>query len=508
MPTTSCEQLTEAILARDQSRTADLFFRMVRREGRSVGEALGEVTAAEAPFVQVPSHIDVRDGQITLINNDHTILGLRASHDLAPFVPEAYRLLPLLQSVWYIPAGLDIWNQLRGKYPGRYATMKGMTVPPPSYGPVVWQRDEAPIHQEGPPEERLHAHMIATMTGDVRRSYGLFLGLADDPAARPRLRDHMLFLGLIDLQDTVIGRKARNTGHKALRARAIVDLADAVGWERARGVFYIGVPDMAIGPLYYSVYDAACVTVAAEFPDAGKTLGEKNQGTLTPTNVEALVRLLMEADGAAVWSQITTHLKNGVALRSLGDAIQIGAAELILRTTVPRQFTDGQHPFDYCNTANDWLRTSDNPYAPRVLYLMANFINDVARANRLVRSVLEEECAGFDAGGRTPAALLEELDAAILAFDVSRTCAVADAYLRSGADRRAFQSALALTACKFQDDPHNQKITHSAFEEYAHNGTHLRDRLLLAAARLLAGWTKMPGERECYARFVAEWIRN
>jgi len=507
MPTTSGDQLTEAILARDQSRTADLFFRMVRREGRSVGEALAEMTAAEAPFVQVPSHVDVRDGQITLINNDHTILGLRASYDLAPFLPEEYRLLPLLQSVWYIPAGLDIWNQLRGRYPGRYATMKGMNVPPPSYGPVVWNREEAPIHQEGPLEERLHAHMIATMSGDVRRSYGLFLGLAADPAARARLRDHMLFLGLIDIQDTVARRKARNTGHKGLRARAITDLADAVGWERARGVFYIGVPDMAVGPLYYSIYDAACVTVSAEFPDAGKTLKAKNHGALTPAEVEALVRLLMEADAPAVWDGITHHLKNGVSLRSLGDTIQIGAAELLLRTTVPRQFTDGQHPFDYCNAANYWMRTSDNPYQPRVLYLMANFVNDVARTNKLQRSVLEEEGAGFEAGGRSPGALLEELDAAILAYDVARTCAVADAYLRSGADRRAFQSALALTACKFQDDPHNQKITHSAFEEYAHNGTHLRDRLLLAAARLLAGWPKMPGERECYARFMEEWIR-
>jgi hypothetical protein len=506
MPTAYSEQLTDAILARDQSRTADLFFRMVRHEGRSVGEALGTVATAEAPFVQVPSHIDVRDGQITLINNDHTILGLRASHDLAPYLDAEYRLLPLLQSVWYIPAGLDIWNQLRGRYPGRYATMKGMTVPPPSYGPVVWNREEAPLPQEGPLEERLHAHMIATMSGDVRRSYGLFLGLADDPEARPRLRDHMLFLGLIDIQDTVAGRKARNTGHKALRARAVVDLAAAVGWEQARGIFYIGVPDMAVGPLYYSVYDAACVTVTAEFPDAGKTLKDKNRGALTPAEVEALVRLLMEADGATVWSQITHHLRAGVALRSLGDAIQIGAAELILRTTVPRQFTDGQHPFDYCNTANYWLRTSDSPYQPRVLYLMANFVNDAARANKLVRSVLEEECARFDAGGRTPAALLEELDAAILAYDVPRTCALADAYLRSGADRTAFQAALALTACKFQDDPHNQKITHSAFEEFAHNSTHLRDRLLLAAARLLAGWPKMPGERECYARFMEEWI--
>ena len=44
-----------------------------------------------------------------------------------------------------------------------------------------------------------------------------------------------LLLGLIDLQDTVLGRKARNTGHKALRARAVVDLADHIGWERAHG---------------------------------------------------------------------------------------------------------------------------------------------------------------------------------------------------------------------------------------------------------------------------------
>ena len=75
----SFDLLTEAILDRDQPRTTDLFFQMVARDGRSLGEALGVVTAAEAPFVQVPSHINMRDGQITLINNDHTILGLRTS---------------------------------------------------------------------------------------------------------------------------------------------------------------------------------------------------------------------------------------------------------------------------------------------------------------------------------------------------------------------------------------------------------------------------------------------
>src|SRR6266511_3067423 len=126
--------------------------------------------------------------------------------------------------------------------------MKGLQVPPPTYGPAVWNQEQEPIAPEGTDEEKLHEHLVATVSGDARRSYGLFLGLAD-------------------LQDTVIGRKARNTGHKALRARAVADLADVIGWERATGVYYMGVPDMAIGPLYYSLYDAACVTMTNEFPE-------------------------------------------------------------------------------------------------------------------------------------------------------------------------------------------------------------------------------------------------
>jgi len=158
------DAFTDAILQRDQPRTAELFFDLVRRDGRSMGDALSLVTEAEAPFVQVPNHVDVRDGQITLINNDHTILGLRTSADLTRYLPEQYRMLGMLQSVWYIPAGLDIWNQLLGKYPGRYATMKGMNVPPPSYGPVVWNQDQEPIVEAGTLDQRLHSHMVATMT--------------------------------------------------------------------------------------------------------------------------------------------------------------------------------------------------------------------------------------------------------------------------------------------------------------------------------------------------------
>src|SRR3954449_5649333 len=311
----SFDLLTEAILQRGQPRTADLFHQMLVREGRSIGEALSVVAAAEAPYVNVPCHINMRDGNIVLTNNDHTLLGLRASTYLMPYLPEKYRLLPLLQSVWYIGAGLDIWNQLLFKYPGRYATMKGVTVPPPDYGPVVWLEEAEPIREKGTLDERLHAYMIATMNGDSRRAHGLFLGLAEDAEARPALQETIEFLGLIDIQDTVIGRKARNTGHKAIRARAVTDLANYIGWEKSHGVYYMGVPDMAVGPLYYSLYDAACVRMAREFPDGGTSLKQTNRTPLSAAEIEDMVRQLMEVDADTVWDLLTTHLKNGKSIR-------------------------------------------------------------------------------------------------------------------------------------------------------------------------------------------------
>jgi hypothetical protein len=226
---------------------------------------------------------------------------------------------------------------------------------------------------------------------------------------------------------------------------------------------------------------------------------EANQTPLSPREVEAFVDMLMTGDQATVFGQITEHLKNGKAIRSLADTIQIGAGELILRNTVPRAFTDGQHPFDYCNTANFWLRTCKSPYQPRILYMMANFVNE---------SIIEGEFASYDFSNRAPDSLLTELGESILAFDIARSTAVAHAYLQSGADRSKYMATVALAACKFQDDPHNQKISHSAFQEYENNSTHLRDRLLLVAVRQLAGWPKMPGERDCYARFLKDWIRN
>jgi len=95
---------------------------------------------------------------------------------------------------------------------------------------------------------------------------------------------------------------------------------------------------------------------------------------------------------------------------------------------------------------------------------MANFINDVAHENKLQDTIIDKEAAAFDFTGKAPAALLRELDEAIMALDFPRATAVAKAYLDSGADRRPYMETVALAACRFQDDPHNQKITISTFE--------------------------------------------
>ena len=72
-----------------------------------------------------------------------------------------------------------------------------------------------------------------------------------------------MFAGLIDVQDRVLWNRSYTTGHKSYRARATVELARAVGWDHAHPVLYAGVPDMAVGPRWYSTYEMAYQVVPA-----------------------------------------------------------------------------------------------------------------------------------------------------------------------------------------------------------------------------------------------------
>ena len=353
--------------------------------------------------------------------------------------------------------------------------------------------------------------MIATMSGDVRRSYGLFLGLAGDERVRP-----------LPARPPAVPRPHRSAGHGHRPQGAQHRTQGAPGprgrrpgrrrsaGTRRTACTTSACPTWPSGPLYYSLYDAACVTIAAEFPDAGKGLKQTNTTPLTPIEVEEMVQLLMEADPQTVWNLITTHLRNGKSLREprrhdpdrrgRADPADHGAAPVHRRPA--RRSTTATWPTTGC-------ARSDNPYQPRVLYLMANFVNDVARSNKLYTSVLERECAGVDVDGR-----------------VARDAAARAGRGHPGVRRRraprrwptriSTPARIAPPTSRRSRSPRASSRTirttrRSRTRRSRSTATTRRTCAIGCSSRppgCSPGWPKMPGERDCYARFMKEWINN
>src|SRR5262245_53224935 len=163
---------------------------------------------------------------------------------MMPALPEPAALLPIAQASWYVPQGLDVWSQVQCDFPGHYARDQERCDdrdhqppydPPVQFDGPAWStpkvhfEDHPPI-RDGKPAERLARMQQAIMAGERVESYRLFLGLTEEPEMRTALKDALLMAGITDLQGTIIQRGGyQNIGHKALRARALVDLADALG---------------------------------------------------------------------------------------------------------------------------------------------------------------------------------------------------------------------------------------------------------------------------------------
>src|SRR5206468_3616863 len=81
------------------------------------------------------------------------------------------------------------------------------------------------------------------------------------PAERQEVLAQLCHAGLMDVQDRALYNRSYTTGHKAFRARATVDLGNALGWDNAHNVVYAGALDVAVGPRWYSTYEMACNVV-------------------------------------------------------------------------------------------------------------------------------------------------------------------------------------------------------------------------------------------------------
>ena len=59
----------------------------------------------------------------------------------------------------------------------------------------------------------------------------------------------------------MLHNRSYTTGHKSYRARATIELGNAIGWDNAHHVLYASVPDIAVGPRWYSTYEMGCNVV-------------------------------------------------------------------------------------------------------------------------------------------------------------------------------------------------------------------------------------------------------
>jgi hypothetical protein len=494
-------RLEERVLARDQAGASGVFYELVRA-GRPLPELLRETVRIHAPYTQVPFHQRLDDGVVKFVNNDHCLLSARASLRLMPYVPGETSYLPLAQTIWYVPTGLDPWNQLIGRAPGHYTRLYKIEVgeaPPP---PQTYWPDQEPLHIEGSYAERLNDWLTLVQRGDVLTQYRVFLGLLEDEANRPRALAQLAFAGLIDVQDRMYYNRSYTTGHKSYRARATIELGETVGWEHAHAIVYAGVPDIAVGPRWYSTYEMGCNVVQALLDGRDREL-MANDAPLTEEEQEGLIDAILNGREPAWIERLAALLKAGKGPRRLLDVIQVAAAQVILETGHPNNFSMSQHGYEYCNTLRWFYDTFEHPHKVKLLFVAASFINQASHHQRDTPgngAVPIVPPPGSES--LSPQRLLERLDEALIALRPDEAVALTSVYLRGGHARGPLLRTLALAASKFGNDPHNQELGLCLIEDYRHSTAADRERLLLACAQHTAGHRKYGDPLEAYRRYA------
>src|SRR5438270_3423924 len=507
------QELEDRMLARDQEGGSRIYYELLRR-GRPLPEIMAEAVRIHAPYTHVPYHQRIDDGFPNFGNTDHCLRWARAAANLQRMLPEKLAGLPLAQTIWYIPSGLDIWNQKILKAPGHYAT-RGYKMPntePPK--PVVYWPDQEPRRETGPLGERLNNWLTLVERGQVIDAYRIFLGLMEESEHRKEVLAQLVFAGMIDVQDRMLYNRSYTTGHKAYRARSVVEIGNAIGWDNAHDVIYAGALDIAVGPRWHSVYEMACnvVTIFIEgkevhaVPQGGTTEREcallANSGSLNEAETEELIDALIHQHEPAYIERISALLLAGKSPRRIIDAIQLAAAQVVLETVGPNNFSMPQHTYEYCNTIGGSYDNYEHSQRLKLLYVAGSLVNQAAWNQRSSGWLKSEPIAAPSAAGRmTGSQIIERLEAALAALNPPEAVAWTKAYLDSGEDRARLVGRLAPMATRVGNDPHNQEIPQCMLEDYGKSQSRDRERLLLACAHISAGHRKYGDFFEASRRF-------
>ena len=504
--------LEERIMARDQVGASAAFYGLAQAQC-PLEEIIAEAVRIHAPYTHVPYHQRIDQGYPNFVNNDHCLLSARATLHLARLMPQGLEMLPMAQTIWYIPTGLDIWNQKINKAPGHYTRgFAGKIENPPA--PVVYWPDQDPWYENVPLRERLGHWLTQVERGEVIPAYRTFLGLMEEPAHRKEVLAELVFAGLIDVQDRMLYNRSYTTGHKSYRARAMIELGNALGWENAHDVIYAGALDMAVGPRWYSTYEMAC-NVIKTFIE-GETLHAvqysgvseaelavlRNNLPLTADDEGTLIDALLHKPETEYIKHITGLLLSGKDPRRIIDTIQIAAAEIELATQGANNFSMPMHCYEYCNTVGWFFDNFDHPRRLRFLYVASAFVNCTAwhqkNTGELNRQVVHAP-SGADA--LSPQQLADHVERTVCSLKVPEAVGWTEAYLERFTDTAPLVQALALAATRLGNDPHNQEIAQCMLEDFAKNRSARRGRLLLACAQQTAAHRKYGDPLECSRRF-------
>jgi hypothetical protein len=489
-------KLQDRYLARDQVGATGVFHELVKAK-RPLAEIARETVRVHAPYTHVPYHQRIDRGFVRFVNNDHCLLSTRASLLLPAYVAPELAYMPMAQTVWYVPTALDQWNQLLGNAPGHYGrrTWKGGKTPPFPM-PTAHRPDEAPLHLDGPYEDRLDHWLTLVQQGEVALAYRVFLGLFEERERRRDLFAQLAFAGLIDVQDRMLYNRSYTTGHKSYRARATIELGNAIGWDDARDVIYAGVLDMAVGPRWHANYEMACQVSWIHLADDA----HKNQSSLDAS--PDVVCALTQAPEPAYIDAITALLLAGKSGRHILDTMQIAIADLLLETGDGRNFSMPQHCFQYSNTLGWFFDTFDHPHRLKLLYVAGSFINQTAHWLRAAPGNGKADTR-VPTGAESMSAdeILRQLDAAQVSMKPPESVAWTRAYLEGGHDRTRLVETLALDAIKHGNDTHNQEIALCLLDDFRRNPEGDRKQLLLACAQHTAGHQKYGDTLEPYRRY-------
>ena len=325
----------------------------------------------------------------------------------------------------------------------------------------------------------------------------------------------MVFAGLVDIQDRMLYVTSYTTGHKSFRARATVELADAVGWDRAEPIIYAGAPDLAVGPHYYANYEMACRVMMTELDDNPpvSTLAAtpessrdaelfRQEGDLSIAEREGLLRAVLREPDPSYIHAITGLLQAGRSPKKILDTIQIAAAQAVLEAGEPENFGMPQHCYEYTNTLAWFYNRFTHRHRTKLLFVAGSFVNQASMKLRNMpgngRPLLRAP-AGSDRLSRDQ--VLRQLEAATDRLEPDEAASWVQAYLDGGYARGPLLASLAMSAAKHGNDPHNQELGMCFLEDYARTSSPERHRLLLACAKHTAGHRKYGDSLELYYRY-------